>query len=117
MARTGPAITRRKDGYQLRAASASQPKTLKRYACAHKVTDWMISDPDGANSGLTGLSNSIARKPYPSIEQLRDMQATMSFDKPNLLDVAADHLIDDRLVRKLDEDGFIDRIYTSYKSP
>ena len=27
-------MTRRKDGYQPRAASASQPKTLKTYACA-----------------------------------------------------------------------------------
>jgi phage repressor protein C with HTH and peptisase S24 domain len=31
LARTGPAITRRKDRYQLRAASASQPKTLRRH--------------------------------------------------------------------------------------
>ena len=37
MARTGPAITRRKDKYQLRSASASQPKTLKTYACAREV--------------------------------------------------------------------------------
>jgi hypothetical protein len=29
MARTGPDMTRRKDRYQPRAASASQPKTLK----------------------------------------------------------------------------------------
>src|SRR5262245_51945862 len=34
MARTGPAMMRRKDRYQPRAASASQPKTLKTYACA-----------------------------------------------------------------------------------
>ena len=38
MARTGPAMTRRKDRYQLRAASASQPKTLKTYACARDCT-------------------------------------------------------------------------------
>jgi hypothetical protein len=34
MARTGPAMTRSKDRYQPRAASASQPKTLKTYPCA-----------------------------------------------------------------------------------
>src|SRR5262249_48893913 len=34
MAGTSPAMTRRKDRYQPRAASASQPKTLKTYACA-----------------------------------------------------------------------------------
>jgi ROS/MUCR transcriptional regulator protein len=38
MARTGPAMTRRKDRYQPRAASASQPKTLKTYACARDCT-------------------------------------------------------------------------------
>jgi hypothetical protein len=37
MARTGPAMMRRKDRYQPRAASASQPKTLKAYACARKT--------------------------------------------------------------------------------
>jgi hypothetical protein len=30
MARTGPAMTHRKDRYQPRAAQASQPKTLRR---------------------------------------------------------------------------------------
>src|SRR5262245_41569024 len=38
IARTGPAITRRKDRYQLRVASASQPKMLKTYACARDCT-------------------------------------------------------------------------------
>src|SRR5215468_6696995 len=38
MARTGPVMTRRKDRYQPRAASASQPKTLKTYACARDST-------------------------------------------------------------------------------
>src|SRR6476619_2588813 len=38
MARTGPAMTRRKDRYQPRAASASQPKTLKTDACARDCT-------------------------------------------------------------------------------
>src|SRR5262249_59325670 len=38
VARTGPAMTRRKDSYQPRAASASQPKTLKTYASARDCT-------------------------------------------------------------------------------
>src|SRR5262249_28244909 len=38
MAGTGPAMTRRKDRYQPRAASSSQPKTLKTYACASRLS-------------------------------------------------------------------------------
>jgi len=40
MARTGPAMTRRKDRYQPLAASASRPKTLKTYAEADSRQRW-----------------------------------------------------------------------------
>src|SRR4029077_12143827 len=43
-ARTGPAMTRRKDRYQPRAASASQPKTLKTYACSAIGRDRLTSE-------------------------------------------------------------------------
>src|SRR5262249_26375713 len=44
VARTGPAMRRRKDRYQPRAASASQPKTLKTYACSAIGRDRLTSE-------------------------------------------------------------------------
>ena len=45
---------------------------------------------------ITGLelSHVIARKPYPSIDRLSDMQHAMSMSKPALREVAIEHSID-----------------------
>src|SRR6185369_3243723 len=60
IARRGLAITRRKDRYQLRVASASQPKTLKTYACAAltHVASWHLTDmPQRPLSGRYGVNS------------------------------------------------------------
>ena len=65
MAMTGPAMTRRKDRYQPRAASASQPKTLKTYACArdcNSATSRVIAPNSTGRGKLLGRSRSIGSK-------------------------------------------------------
>ena len=77
-------------------------------------SEMMITNTDGAKSGLLELSNIIARKPYPSIKRLCDMRHAMSMSNPALQEVAIEESIDDCFVRKLDEDQFIDRTYAAY---
>jgi ABC-type nitrate/sulfonate/bicarbonate transport system substrate-binding protein len=74
----------------------------------------MITDGGAAESGLLELLNTVVRKPYPSVERLCDMQRVMSAGKPDVLRVSIKELVHDRVVRKLDQDGFIDRIYAAY---
>jgi ABC-type nitrate/sulfonate/bicarbonate transport system substrate-binding protein len=74
----------------------------------------MISDDVAAEIGLLEFSEVIVRKPYPQVGRLCNMQRIMSASKPNVSQVSINDLIDDRVVRKLDEEGCIDRIYASY---
>ena len=71
-------------------------------------------DPAAAEEGYQAFLLAAVRKPYPSIERLRRMQAIMALHDPKVLDVRTGDLIEDRFVRKLDESGGIDRLYSTY---
>ena len=74
-----------------------------------RITDNVIVE-----NALHELSKILARKPYPSIERLRNMQRIMSTINPNVLGVTMEDMVDDLLVSRLDASGAIDRIYGSY---
>ena len=57
----------------------------------------------------------IEKKPYPSVEALRDIQRMMGLMNPKVSKVRPEELIDARIIRKLDESGFIDSLYDSRK--
>jgi ABC-type nitrate/sulfonate/bicarbonate transport system substrate-binding protein len=71
-----------------------------------------VSDA-AAEEGLSELSKILVRKPYASVERLRNMQRVMTAVDPKAAALDVAHLIDDRFVRKLDQEGFIDRIYAT----
>jgi hypothetical protein len=72
-----------------------------------------IVDDAAAEAGLLQLSRIIVRKPYPSVENLRNMQRIMRIADPKAADVDVTDLIDDRFVKTLDEKGFIDAAYAA----
>lgn len=74
-----------------------------------------INDPLVAEEGYQDFLHSVERKPYPSIEALRNGQRLMRILNPQVGQVKVEDLIEDRFIRKLDESGFIDRLYKSYK--
>jgi hypothetical protein len=51
------------------------------------------------------------RKPYPSVERLRNMQRVMTIADPNAAEVNVSVLLDDSFVKKVDQSGIIDRAY------
>ena len=53
----------------------------------------------------------MARKPYPAIEGMRNVQRLLKTQNPRIADVNVDDLVDNRFIRNLDESGFFDRIY------
>ena len=73
-----------------------------------------ITDPAAAEEGYQGFLRAAIRKPYPSVERLRKMQTIMALHNPTVLNVRFEDLIEDRFVRKLDESGVIDRLYSAY---
>ena len=77
-------------------------------------SEMRITDDAIVGNALHELSKILARKPYPSIERLRNMQRIMSTTNPRVLGVTLEDMVDDRLVGRLDANGAIDRIYGSY---
>ena len=73
-----------------------------------------IPDPAVAEEGYQDLVTGVEKKPFPSVEGLRNMQRLMKIGNPKLENLKVEELIDDRVLRKLDESGFISRTYTSY---
>lgn len=95
------------------AAFATSTRNREQALLAVKST-LRISEDSAAERGLDELTATLARKPYPSIERLRNMQRMMATARPNVVSLDIDTFVDGRLVQKLDAAGYIDQTYSSY---
>ena len=57
----------------------------------------------------------MARKPYPGLDGLRNIQRVLRYN-PSVAKIKAEELIDERIYRKLEDSGFIDDVYKFAKS-
>ena len=73
-----------------------------------------ISDPATAEEGYRDLVTGLERKLSPSIEGLRNTQRLLKPRNPKLETIKVEELIDDRIVRRLEESGFISRLQATY---
>lgn len=89
-------------------APTNKPTVLKTIMKEFKLTDLAA-----AERGYENLRD-LNRKPYPTVERLRSMQKVMALHDPKVLSVKVEDVIDDRFVRKLDQNGVIDRLYGTY---
>ena len=69
-----------------------------------------LADAEVGYETLRGLN----RKPYPSVEKLKNLQRVMALHDPQVLKLNVEGLVQDRFIRSLDESGAIDRLYSSY---
>jgi NitT/TauT family transport system substrate-binding protein len=74
-----------------------------------------ISDPASAEEGYQDMLIGIERKPYPSVEALRNIQKLMAQMNPKVAAVKAEEIVEPRFIRRLDESGFIDALYDTKK--
>jgi hypothetical protein len=74
-----------------------------------------ITDARDAEEGYDGVIKATDLKPYPSVEGLRNMQRFMKSQNPAVANVNVENLIDSRLVRKLDDTGFINEMKKIYR--
>lgn len=54
------------------------------------------------------------KKPYPSMDGLRNIQRLMKLRNPKLGSIKVEDLVDDQILRRLDESGFIDKLFAAY---
>jgi NitT/TauT family transport system substrate-binding protein len=73
-----------------------------------------IDDPKVGEEGYQDLLTSIERKPFPSLEGLRNIRRLMATQNPKAANVRVEELIDTRLIRKLDENGYMDKVAAAY---
>lgn len=72
-----------------------------------------VTSDAAAEDGLAQLTKITVRKPYPSVERLRNMQRVMTIADPKAAEVNVSALVDDSFVKKADQSGMIDRAYAA----
>ena len=88
------------------AAAANKYSVLQTMARQMKITDPTILE-EGYQEILVGFE----KKPYPSIDGLRNIQRMMNSLNPKVTRLKAEDIIESRFVRKLDESGYIDNLF------
>lgn len=73
-----------------------------------------ISDSAVAEEGYQDYLTSVERKPMPSLDGMRNIRRLMAMVNPKVANVKVEELIDSRVVRKLDESGYIDKVAAQY---
>ena len=70
-------------------------------------------DAASAEEGYQDLLRGVDRKPFASLDGMRNVQRLMKIRTPKIGEVKLEDVIDNRIMRKLDESGFIDRAYAA----
>ena len=73
-----------------------------------------VANLDLVEQDFKEIVQEFERKPYPSLDGLNNIQRLLKGQNPKLAQLKVEDAIDDRFVRKLDETGFIDKMYASY---
>jgi ABC-type nitrate/sulfonate/bicarbonate transport system substrate-binding protein len=71
-------------------------------------------DAPSAEDAYVDLIRGVDRKPFASLDGLRNVQRMLTLRNPKIGEVKAEAIIDNRIMRKLDESGFIDKLYAFY---
>jgi len=86
----------------------------KNQVIATIVKRLKLSDPAVAEEGYQDVVKNVDRRPYPTLEGLRNIQRLMKVRTPAAEKIKVEEMIDDRILRRLDQSGFIDRLFESY---
>ena len=88
-------------------APKNKPTIIKTFMRRLKI------DATSAEEGYADLQRAIDRKPDPSPEGLQNVQRLMKIRSPKVGEIKVEDVVDNRIMRKLDESGFIDRAYAA----
>ncbi len=80
------------------------------------MTRLRLADPAAAEEGYLHLARSIETKPYPSVTGLENLQKFMKTQDPRVGTLKAESLNEPRFIRKLDESGFLDKVFKTTSS-
>lgn len=87
---------------------ANKPAVIKSM-----MKNMKINEAAAVEDGYQDQLMTLNRKPYPTIEGLRNAQRLMALNNPKIATIKIEDIVDARFVKKLDESGFIDRLYNT----
>jgi ABC-type nitrate/sulfonate/bicarbonate transport system substrate-binding protein len=76
---------------------------------------FQLNDPVVSEEGYQDLLVSVERKPFPSLDALRNVRRLMATQNPKVANVNLEEIIDDRIIRKLDANGYMDKVAAVYR--
>jgi hypothetical protein len=96
------------EGIAFATAPKNKPAVIKMLMRRLRV------DANTAEEGYTDMLRGVDRKPFASLEGMRNLQRLLKPRNPKLENIKVEELIDDRIVRRLDDSGFIGRLQAAY---
>ena len=72
-----------------------------------------VSEHD-AEEGFTDIALGLDKKPFPSMDGLRNIQRLLKTRNPKLGDIKVESLVDDQILRRLESSGYIDQLFATY---
>jgi ABC-type nitrate/sulfonate/bicarbonate transport system substrate-binding protein len=95
------------EGLAFSVAPKNKPAVIKMLMKRLRI------DAAGAEDGYVDLLRGVDRRPLASLEGMRNLQRLLKPRNPKIGEVKIDEVVDNRIMRKLDESGFIDRAYAA----
>ncbi len=67
-----------------------------------------------AEEGFVDMLIGMDKKPFPSMDGLRNIQRLMKPRNPKMAGIKVEDLVDDQILRRLDNSGFIDKLFAAH---
>ena len=67
-----------------------------------------------AEEGFVDMLIGMDKKPFPSMDGLRNIQRLMKQRNPKLANIKLEDLVDDQILRRLDDSGYIDKLFAAH---
>jgi NitT/TauT family transport system substrate-binding protein len=68
-------------------------------------------DANNAEEGYNDMLRGVDRKPFASLEGMRNLHRLLKPRNPKISDVKVEDVVDNRIMRKLEDTGFIDKVF------
>ena len=96
------------EGIAFAVAPKNKPAVIKT------LTRRLRVDAAAAEEGYSDMLRGVDRKPFASLEGMRNLQRLLKPRNPKIGDLRVEDVVDNRIMRKLEESGFIDRTFAAY---
>jgi NitT/TauT family transport system substrate-binding protein len=67
-----------------------------------------------AEEGFVDMLIGMDKKPFPSMDGLRNIQRLMKLRNPKMAGIKLEDLVDDQILRRLDDSGYIDKLFAAH---